>query len=266
MRYDLRPRKRPENSNTAPMPAKPPPSTMAAEASSMSLTRPSAPQLQNTGSSALLGLPLEVRRSIYIYTLTFSPVSSNSELEGGRACVPRDKRYASLLRVCRQIYREACLLPFQINLYRIGIGPDGLSTSSLLFSKLASWQAKELRNVELIVSQHLLKLPFYLDLFNSLLGCKNLRIRIEGKLNRRPNMDMFSKFYGFQGIVPNLERLRIAFEDNEVCREVLKCLEKDLKVLLPKVHIVVLRERRRLNLRTKNWLNNKDSLAIHGAA
>ncbi|MCJ1466866.1 hypothetical protein MMC07_005487 [Pseudocyphellaria aurata] len=233
------------------MPAKPPSSTMAVKASSMSLSRPSAPQLQNTGSSALLGLPLEVRRSIYIYALTFSPISGNSELEGGCTYVPGDKRYASLLRVCRQIYREACLLPFQINLFRIGIGPDGLSISSLLCSTMESWQAKELRNVELIVSELLLKLPFFLDLFNGLLGCKYLSIKIKGKLNKRPNINMFSKFYGFQAIAPNLERLRIAYEDS-VCHEVLKGLEKDLMVILPKVHIVVLSERTWLHQGTRH--------------
>lgn len=86
-------------------------------------------------------------------------------------------------------------------------------------------------------------LPFYLDLFISLLGCKYLRIMIEGNLSEHANMDILSKLYGFQSIAPNLEYLRIAFEENVVCGETLKHLEEELKVLLPKVQIVILRER-----------------------
>lgn len=181
---------------------------------------------------------------IYTYTFTFSPKSGKFELESRRTCLPRDKRYVSLLLVCRQIYWETCILPFQINLFRIGIGSDGLNTSSLLFSRLRSWQAKELRQVELIVSERLLQLPFYLGLSDSLVGCKYLRIKIEGNLSNQPNMDMLSKLYGFQSIAPNLDHLRIAFEENDVCGESLKHLEKDLKALLPKIQVVILRERR----------------------
>lgn len=251
----LQARKRPKTSNTAPIPTKLRPSTPVAKASSIfPPPRSSAPQLQNLGSSRFLDLPLEVRRLICTYTLTFSPVIGEFGLEGRCVCVPRSECYTALLLVCRQLYWEACLLPFQINWFRIGIGiwPDQLNTSSLLFSTLRSWQAKELRNVELIVPERLLRLPFYLGLFISLLGCKYLKIMIEGKLSRHANMDMLSKLYGFQSIAPNLEYLRIAFEENEVCGESLKHLEEDLKALLPKVQIVILRERVWLNERTRH--------------
>ena len=67
MKYHLRPRKRKEPE-----------------------TPTSAPQLQNTGSSGLLGLPLELRGLIYTYTLTFSSVPGKLELEGRRSYVPTD--------------------------------------------------------------------------------------------------------------------------------------------------------------------------------
>lgn len=245
-------RKRSKSSSTATNPTKLPPSTPVAKASSISPSRSSAPQLQNLGSSRLLDLPLEVRRLICTYTLTFSPVSGEFGLEGRCVCVPRSECYTSLLLVCRQLYWEACLLPFQINWFRIGVWPDELNTSSLLFSTLRPWQAKELRNVELIIPKRLLRLIFYFGHFISLLGCKYLRIMIEGNLSRQANMDMLSKLYGFQSIAPSLEYLRIAFEENEVCGESLNHLEEDLKALLPKVQIVILRERVWLNERTRH--------------
>lgn len=238
MKYLLRPRKGPETSNPALTPARMP-SPTTVNPSLTSLERPSAPQLQNNGSSRLLGLPPEVRRLIYTYSLIFSPISGH---EGRRAWVPRDKRYQSILLACRQIYWEACVLPFQVNLFRIGTGAaDGLNESSLLFSRLRPWQAKEVRNLELVISKRLLRLPLLLNCYN-LLGCKYMRIRVEGKLSRERNMDMLSKLYGFQSIAPNLEHLRITFEENHVCGEGLKHLEDDLKVLLPKIQILILRE------------------------
>lgn len=211
---------------------------------------------------------------IYTYTFTFQPKSGTFAFPGRNIFVPRDKRYASLLLVCRQIYREACIIPFQINWFRIPIGSDGFNTS-LLFSRSKSWQAKELRHVELIVSERALQLPLYLDLFNGLAGCKYLRIKIEGNLSKKPNMDMLSKLYGFQSIAPNLDHLRIVFEENDVCGESLENLEKDLKALLPKIH-VILREQRGLNterreqrwfdLETGHRLDVNGLLAIHGAA
>ena len=107
---------------------------------------------------------------------------------------------------------------------------------------------------------HCLKPSFHLEPFITLHGCKYLGLRIEGKLVKNLKLDMLSQMFGFKSIAQKLEHLTITF-GNFMCFEVLKRLEKDLKEKLPKVHVVVLRERKWLAI-----IDEEGSLAIRGAA
>ena len=75
---------------------------------------------QNQRESPFLRLPAELRNKIYGYVLGGKDYKSPfwQAFESSQDELLRDKESLSLLSVCRQIYKETSILPFQLNTFQ----------------------------------------------------------------------------------------------------------------------------------------------------
>lgn len=120
-------------------------------AGSQATSQPAAPE---STSSPLLALPLELRRQIYTHAFSLSPRPEPSSATGltKHPSLLTDHIDTSLLLVCRQMYHEARLLPFQRNNFSFSTTGGGSVTSAVRFlQRLADWQREALRSVEIAV-------------------------------------------------------------------------------------------------------------------
>jgi hypothetical protein len=101
--------------------------------------------------SPLLALPAELRESIWKLALggQIFAIHCRPSYKRGRVAtrvLNGQKNYASLLRVCYQIYIETKLVPFQQNAFRIR-SEDALS---LWFGRLQPWAQQAIAEVHLV--------------------------------------------------------------------------------------------------------------------
>ncbi|KAF1949071.1 hypothetical protein CC80DRAFT_540543 [Byssothecium circinans] len=107
---------------------------------------------RNAQRSPLLRLPAEVRNSVFKYALggqhTFDVTKIRKAPRSARSGQQYWRIPLHLLQVCRQIYHEACLLPFLLNSFML-IRKLPIPTSGLLSGQLAAITTLDLTTASL---------------------------------------------------------------------------------------------------------------------
>jgi len=108
----------------------------------LSLANETTRAQRNADKSGLLRLPPEIRQRIWTYAVHVQTVIV------GYGTYPEDARYypeQSILRVCRQVHAETCLLPYSGNTF----SPDDMGCFNVWLKRRLPEQLAALRRLEL---------------------------------------------------------------------------------------------------------------------